>query len=191
MINKIKKLIRATRYLPSFLINQIYPQYILRFNKKAFGHLGSNVRLGAPIYWMSPKSIYIGDNTTIWGNAKFIISSKEGKFVIKENCFVGQGLTVITNNHNVKPLIEMLQYEAIKNSEFDINKDIIVEDDVWIGANVTILPGVNIGRGAIIGACSVVSKDIPAYAIAAGNPAKIIRFKYTEEEIKKHENIFY
>lgn len=55
--------------------------------------------------------------------------------------------------------------------------DIVIEDDVWIGLNVSVLDGVRIGRGAVIGAGSVVTKNIPAYAIAAGAPAKVIRYR--------------
>ena len=69
--------------------------------------------------------------------------------------------------------------------------DVIVEEDVWIGMNVTLLPGVTIGRGAIIGAASVVTKSIPPYAIAVGNPAKVIKFKWPIEDIIKHEEALY
>ena len=54
------------------------------------------------------------------------------------------------------------------------SKSIVIEDDTWIGFNATILKGVTIGKGAIVGACSVVTKDVPAYTIVVGNPAKII-----------------
>lgn len=54
-------------------------------------------------------------------------------------------------------------------------KAVIIEDDVWIGSRVTILPGVKIGRGSIIGAAAVVTKDVPPYSVVAGNPAKIMK----------------
>lgn len=66
------------------------------------------------------------------------------------------------------------------------NKDCIetfIGNDVWIGANSVILKGVNIGNGAIIGAGAIVTKDIPAYAIAVGNPAKVIKYRYNSDEI--------
>jgi acetyltransferase-like isoleucine patch superfamily enzyme len=61
--------------------------------------------------------------------------------------------------------------------------DVIIGNDVWIGQNALILSGVTIGNGAIIGAGSVVGSDIPAYAIAVGNPAKIIRFRFSDNDI--------
>lgn len=66
---------------------------------------------------------------------------------------------------------------------------IIIDDDVWIGFGAIILSGVHIGKGAIIGAGSVVTKDVPEYAIVAGNPAKIIKFRFDEITIKKIKNI--
>lgn len=62
--------------------------------------------------------------------------------------------------------------------------DIIIENDVWIGAKSTIMSGVKISNGAVIGACSVVTKDVPPYAIVVGNPGKIIKYRFSESQIK-------
>ena len=63
--------------------------------------------------------------------------------------------------------------------------DVIIGNDVWIGYGATILSGVSIGDGAAIGACSLVVKDVPPYAIVAGNPAQVIRYRFDEETIHK------
>lgn len=63
--------------------------------------------------------------------------------------------------------------------------DTVVKDDVWIGAGCTILSGINIGQGAVIAAGSIVTKDVPPYAIVAGNPAKILKYRFSEEIIQK------
>lgn len=63
--------------------------------------------------------------------------------------------------------------------------DILVGDDVWIGENALILSGVKIGRGAVVGAASLVTKDIPPYAIAVGSPAKVIRYRFDGKKIEK------
>ena len=64
------------------------------------------------------------------------------------------------------------------------NKKVIIGNDVWIGENVTLLPSVKIGNGAIISAGSIVTKDVPDYAIVGGVPAKIIKYRFSKEEIK-------
>ena len=69
--------------------------------------------------------------------------------------------------------------------------DIIVEEDVWIGCNVTLLAGAHIGRGAIIAAGAVVSKEVPPYAVIGGVPAKVIKFKWSIDQILEHESILY
>lgn len=63
------------------------------------------------------------------------------------------------------------------------NGDVIIKNDVWIGANVTIMSGVTVGNGAVLAAHSVVTKDVPDYCIVAGNPARIVRKRFTDEQI--------
>jgi serine acetyltransferase len=63
--------------------------------------------------------------------------------------------------------------------------DIIVENDVWIGAKATIMSGVRVSNGSIVAAGSVVTKDVPPYAIVAGNPAKVVKYRFNEEQIDK------
>jgi acetyltransferase-like isoleucine patch superfamily enzyme len=82
-------------------------------------------------------------------------------------------------------LPEALHIDGHPNSKGDI----IIGNDVWIGLNAIILSGVTVGNGAVIGAGAIVVKDVPPYSIAAGNPAKIIRYRFTEEQINHLEQI--
>ena len=86
--------------------------------------------------------------------------------------------------------LEGLVTPQIENSLMEMGHpsckgDIIVKNDVWIGATSTIMSGVTIENGAIIGAGAVVTKDVPPYAIVAGNPAKVVKYRFTEEQIQK------
>lgn len=67
--------------------------------------------------------------------------------------------------------------------------DVVIGNDVWIGIDVTILSGVNIGNGSVIGACSVVTRDIPPYAIAVGSPARVVRYRFSAEQIAELLNV--
>lgn len=79
----------------------------------------------------------------------------------------------------------------VKKKREDDDLPVIIEDETWIGCNVTILKGVTIGRGAIVSAGSVVTKDVPCYSIVGGIPAKVLKYRFTEAEIKEHERILY
>ena len=66
-------------------------------------------------------------------------------------------------------------------------KMLVIEDDVWCGANVTILKGVTIGRGSVVAAGAIVTKSFPPYSIIGGVPAKLIKMRFSPEEIERHE----
>ena len=68
-------------------------------------------------------------------------------------------------------------------------RPIVIEDDVWIGANVTVVGGVRVGRGAVVAAGAVVTKDVEQYAIVGGVPAKLIRYRFDEKTIKKAQKM--
>lgn len=110
---------------------------------------------------------------------------------MKQNCITAFGLTAITGGHmSVKgklfrEVTNQMKDDLDLNSKLD--QDILVEEDVWLGANVTLLRGVTIGRGAIVGAGSVVRKSVPPYAVVVGNPAKVIKFRVSPDEVIEHE----
>ena len=121
------------------------------------------------------------------------------KLIIGKFCQIASGIKIIMNgaNHRINSVttypfnIMGNGWEKVtpKLEDLPFKGDTIIGNDVWIGQNVTILPGVHIGDGAIIGANSVVTKDIPAYHIAGGNPCKIIRKRFNEELINYLEEI--
>lgn len=86
----------------------------------------------------------------------------------------GRGLTIFSTNHNYKSKTK-IPYDKIP-----IKKPVIIKDFVWLGANVTIVPGVTIGEGVVVGSGSVITKNIPEYAIVGGNPAKVIKYRDIE-----------
>lgn len=100
------------------------------------------------------------------------IRAAGGIIKIGNDCLISQHISLIASNHNFSRN-NLIRLQGWSES----NCSIIIQNDVWIGANSVILPGITIGEGAIIGAGSVVTKDIPNFAIVAGNPAKIIRYR--------------
>ena len=109
---------------------------------------------------------------------------------MKKNSGAAFGLRVLTGNH---ARIVGIPYrditEEIKPKGLD--NDVIVESDVWIGMNVTLLAGVHIGRGATVAAGAIVTKDIPPYCVCGGIPAKVIKFYWSIDQIIEHESKLY
>ena len=157
-------------------------------NRAKFGHIGKQVILTPPYTIVNQKNVYIGDCVGILPNA--FISATHAKFVIKGNCAIAERLTVHTGNHaRMSGLFVTDITDQNKAEGYD--KDVVIENDVWIGCNVTILSGVHIGRGATIAAGAVVNKDIPPYCIAGGVPARPIKFYWTIDVIIQHESKLY
>ena len=152
------------------------------------GYCADSVVITPPIYIDSPSNVFLYDKTQLAMNSQ--IFATNAKFIIKSNCCIAERLTVHTGNHaNVLGSFCSDITEATKPKGYD--KDVVIESDVWIGCNVTLLSGVTIGRGAIVAAGAVVNKDIPPYSIAGGVPAKVIKFKWTIDQILEHEASLY
>ncbi len=129
--------------------------------------IGNNVRFGSGVIISAgiDAEVVIGDNTYI-GTHTIIIVNK--CIIIGKDCLISPFNYIIDSNHGISP------EELIRKQPYDV-EPIIIGNDVWIGVGCAILKGVKIGDGAVIGAGAVVTKDIPAYSIAVGVPAKVIR----------------
>lgn len=159
--------------------------YYVRLNPSKLGYFGKDASIARPCDLKKPGNIFISDFARIGPRANIMTSGK-GKFIIGRGCLCSENLTVVTSNH--RQHIGMYLDSNNMDAEYG---DVIVDEDVWIGVNVTLLAGVHIGRGAVIGACAVVTKDIPPYSVAVGSPAKVVKFKWTVDEIIAHEEKLY
>ena len=108
-----------------------------------------------------------------------------GKFIVKKYSAIAPNCTVVTGNH--RPIVGIPHLFLGACHIKDKETDIIVEEAVWIGVNCTLLAGAHIGRGAIIGACSMVNREIPPYAVAVGSPAKVVASVFSIDQIIEHE----
>lgn len=133
------------------------------------------------------KNLVLGEYVTIGPRA--LIYCTSSKVIFKKKIVVGPGLTIIAGDHNFTEVGKFICDQHHKSPEDD--QDVIIESDVWIGCNVTILKGVTIGRGSAVAAGAVVTRSCPPYSIIGGVPAKVIKQRFTTEEIVKHESILY
>ncbi|NHJ20061.1 MAG: acyltransferase [Candidatus Lokiarchaeota archaeon] len=150
------------------MLNFIDPEFALKRNLKIIASYKSKPKIRPFSNTILNKNTHLGKNCNFNGCQ----IQGDGKVVIGDNFHSGEEIIFITRSHNYEG--NAIPYKGY------VHKDIIVEDNVWIGTRVTILPGVTIGEGAIIQAGSVVVHDIPKYGIAGGHPAKV--FKYRDKE---------
>ena len=169
-------------------------RHIISFLKSAhYPHIDNNAFVDDSVKVYNPENLYMEENTNI--DAGGIIINTRAKLVFKKNSGAAIGLMVITGNHMSSVGLNLKQVTDDVKDALDINhemdKDVVVEEDVWIGARVTLLSGVRLGRGCEIGSGSVVRGTIPPYAVVIGNPCKIVGFRFTPNEIIEHEKIQY
>ena len=142
--------------------------------KKLFGSTKENLCIVAPFWCDYGYNIHIGEN--FFANHNVVILDC-AKVTFGDNVFIAPNCVFSTAGHP-------LDVEQ-RNKGLEYAYPITVEDNVWIGASVTVLPNVTIGSGSVIAAGSVVNRDIPQGVIAAGNPCRVIR-EITEEDKKKY-----
>lgn len=157
-----------------------------RIQKHQFAECGKNVWVGK-FGDFFPSHIHCGSNIHIGPHASFIASIAH--IYIGDYVMFGPNVTIRGGNHRTDLQGKYMISKGLKRSIDDA--DVRVEDDVWIGCNVTILKGVTIGRGAVVAAGSVCTKSVPPYAIVGGNPARLIKYRGDVSEIMSHEKVLY
>ena len=123
-----------------------------------------NAVINPPFYCDYGSHIHVGKNFFANYNCTII---DVAKVIIGDNCQMAPNVAIYTAGHPVHP--------DTRNTAYEYGKEVRIGDNVWIGGNTVICPGVTIGDCCVIGAGSVVTKDIPSWTIAAGNPCRVIR----------------
>ena len=158
--------------------------------KQCMKHCGKNV-------YLRPMSsdikglwnLSVGDGTSIPKGST--IYCTDAPCTIGRKVVFGPKPTIITGDHRIdligKYIIDVTVDDKFIDGKNPYDAPVVIEDDVWVGANVTILKGVTIGRGSVVAASAVVTKSCAPYSIIGGVPAKLIRMRFTEEQIDEHE----
>ena len=136
-------------------------EYFSLMNELFYNQIGKNSIVYNQLTVVLPKNVIIGSGVTVMNGALMMAA---GGITIEDKVMIAANVQLISNNHD--PYIR----------DILICKPILIKYGAWIGAGATILPGVTVGKYAIVGANSVVNKDIPEYAVAVGSPAKVIKY---------------
>ena len=132
--------------------------------RQLLGHVGKEITLHSPFHCDFGEQITVGDHFV--GNFNLTILD-EAPVTIGNHVFIGPDVGIYTVRHALLP--------DQRNAGIMQSLPVTIHDNVWIGGHATLLPGVTIGQGAVIGAGSVVTHDIPPLVVAAGNPCRVLR----------------
>ncbi len=158
-LEKTKKDIQLNH---KFNLAMPYSEEYFKLMKELFyNQIGENSIVNNKLTVVRPKNVKIGKNVNIMNG---VLMMSAGGITIEDNVRIAANVQLISNNHD--------PYDRYVIT----CKPILIKEGVWIGAGATILPGVTVGKYAIVGANSVVSKDIPDYAVAVGTPAKVVKY---------------
>lgn len=141
--------------------------------EQLFGSLGEHVHVDIDFHCEYGKNIHIGDNVIINMNCTFVDNNR---IDIGSHVLIASDVKIYTATHSTDPSVR--NYGPNPDPDFwceTFSKPIRIEDEVWIGGGAILLPGVTIGKGSVVGAGSVVTRDIPPYSVAVGNPCRVIK----------------
>ncbi|WP_312922329.1 acyltransferase [Stutzerimonas nitrititolerans] len=150
--------------------------------KEKFLNFGDNSEFRAGAYADACSKIHIGSNVVIRPGS-FIFaepSGEKGRIIIEDNVLIGSGVHIYASNHAFEDSSTDIFYQGQQEG-----RCVFLRKGCWIGANAIILPGVTIGKNSVVGAGSVVTKDVPDFSVAVGNPARVI--KATNSQCDKNE----
>jgi len=152
----------------ALIIGKVARGILVGYYRLRLAHAGRRLRIGLGTTILNPSVVSIGDDVYLGPGA--YITSPSGIYIGNRAMF-GPQVMLVGGDHDLFNTEVPLRFAPAPPKP----PPIVIEDDAWIGARTTILKAVRIGRGAVIGACSVVTRDIPPWSIAAGNPCRVLR----------------
>ena len=156
--------------------------------RSELGSCGGNTILQYPFNVYSPKDFFVSENVKV-SSGLHIINAPGERVYIKRNTSLAANCTIVTNSH--RSTVSVPDFLLGPSHINDKSSSVIINEDVWVGVNVTILAGVELGRGCIVSANSLVTKSVPPYALVVGAPAKIVKVKFSIDQILAHEKTLY
>lgn len=152
-----------------------------------FGRCGHDARID-PSDALTYSTIFVGDHVYIGRGATFSIAPRN-RIQIGDKAVFGPNVSIMASDHNTNVSGRAMWDVHEKQPESD--QEVVIEEDVWIGAGATVLRGVRVHRGAAVGTAAVVTKSVPPYAVAMGNPARVVRRRFPLHQALRHEETLY
>ena len=166
----------------------IRDRFWLFFIKRCMGYCGKNVKMFPTTSVIKGvQNIYLSDDVRFGRYA--MIYTSDAKFIVDTKVAIAPYFKVITGNHHSH--VGHFFFDNDMPINKDDNKDVRIESDCWVGTNVTVLAGVTIGRGSIIASGALLNKSFPPYSIIGGVPGKLLKYRFSIDEILEHESVLY
>lgn len=142
--------------------------------RELFGKVGENVLVDAPLYCDHGENIFIGNNVVIGMNCTFVDNQE---IRIGNQVMIASNVQIYTASHPVLPKERLVPDWKERETTFfrTYARPVVIRDNAWIGGGCIILPGVTVGENSVVGAGSVVNRDVPDNCVAAGNPCRVLR----------------
>jgi len=176
------------RFLKKVIYKNIVAPLVKKHRLKGLLKYGENISVGKNCTFIG--RIKCGNNIYIGDGAYFV--STKANLEIHDNCVFGPNVTIYTGDHAIrvigKHIIDVTDNDKqLLGDGFD--QDVIIEEGCWIGTRAIILKGVTIGKGSVIGAGAIVTKDVPPYTVYVGVPSCRMFPRFSNEEIEEHERL--
>ncbi len=170
-------------------ISKIYDRLLMFIFRSLFAKCGKKVLFYPTKSELWYKNIFVGNNVRIGTGASFYASVSYIK--IGNNVMFGPNVTIRGGNHSTHIIGKLMTDYKLSDKLSNDDEPVIIENDVWVGTGAILLKGVHIGRGAIVAAGAVVTRNVPPYAIVGGVPAKVLKFRWGRLEVLLHEELAY
>lgn len=159
-----RALLRAARFVshPRSLFTHLWYRLVL-------GHCGRNCDFARHMIIRNPRKVSIGDRCTF---SAFVVLDAHDRITIGNDCMFALRVSVSTATHD---------YANTPMNSRTLTRPVVIGNDVWFGVGATVLPGVTIGDGAVVGAQALVTKDVPPRAIVVGVPARVVKYREQED----------
>lgn len=168
------KILRAAR--------RIFIEPIIRH---CFKQCGKPVRIPKGCSFSGLGNISVGNHVYLGADTRILTT--KAHLIVGNYVMFGPGVSIVTGSHTTDVIGKYMCEVTDREKHPEDDQDVVIEDDVWIGANATILKGVTIGKGSVVAAGAVVTKSCPPYSIIGGVPARVIKMRFTPDEIEQHE----
>ncbi len=172
-----------------FFLKKTFDRILMYLSRGLFCVCGERVTFYPTKSDFTYKNISIGNRVFIGPGASFIASVSH--IYIEDNVSFGPNVTIRGGNHAFHIVGKFLSDYKLEDKKPTDDEPVHIETDVWVGTGAIILKGVTVGRGAIVAAGAVVTKDVPPYSIVAGCPARVVKYRFSKEQIQEHEQVCY